>query len=141
MPIINNVRNNGKGYVTTGEKKANSYTVSPVNFVATASPGTSLTIKDVANFDFFNVVQTSASTDLVILDSALEVGTEIELYCVSAVKVGSTASSGIGINGGTDAQVVTLAAGSLYTFVKTTATNIVCTAKSAAGAASAPTPA
>lgn len=138
MAQISNVRNDGKGYVTTGPKKANSYNVSPVNLVAVPSPGTSLTIKDNANFDFFNAAQTSAGTDLIILDSAHEVGTEVLLFCVSACKVGSTASSGIGINGGTDAQVITMAANSTYRFLKVSATNWICNAFSSAGAVTAP---
>jgi hypothetical protein len=138
MAIISNVRNDGKGFVKVGPKKANSYNVSPVNFVATASPGTALTIVDVANYDFFNAAQTSAGTDLIILDSGLEVGTELYLFCVSACKVGCTASSGIGINGGTDSQVITLVANSTYRLFKVNSTNFICEALTLAGVRSVP---
>ena len=141
MAQISNVRNDGFGYVTTGPKQANSYNVSPVNLVATASPGTILHKKDLANFDFFNAVQTSASTDQIQLNTSISVGAEVWIYCVSACKVGTISGSGITINGGTDAQLVTLAVGSIYRFLKTSATTFICNAFDASAAMTAPTPA
>lgn len=141
MAIISNVRNDGNPAVTTGPRKVNSYNVSPANFVATASPGTVITNKDIANFDYFNVVQTSAGTDLIVLSTLFPVGTEIWFYCVSACKVIPTSGDSNTINAGTNGQGITMAAGSLYSFNKTSATTWVCGATSAAGAFTAPTPA
>lgn len=137
MAKISNVRNDGKGHITTGPKNANSYNVKPVNVVATSS-GATLAQSDLDNFDFFNVAQTSAGTDKIFLASGIDIGAEFRLYCVSACKVFPVASSGIGLNGGTDAQAVTLAAGSVYVFLKTIATNIVVQAIDASGVVTSP---
>ena len=144
MAIISNVRNDGNPAVTTGPKKVNSLNVYPLNFVATASPGTPLTGNFTANYDFFNVAQTSAATDLIVFSevlapngqSVLPVGTVLYLYCVSACKVIGAGTNTF--NGGTTVQGITMAAGSLYEYVKTTATAWIVGAYSAAGAFTAP---
>jgi hypothetical protein len=140
MAIISNVRNDGKSYITTGPKNANSYNVSPVNFVATASPGTKITVKDSGNYEYFNAAQTSAGTDLIVLDTALPVGTEIWFYCISACKVIPTSGDSNTINGGTNGQGISLVATNLYSFNKTSPTTWICGQTVPAGTFSAPVP-
>lgn len=141
MAVVSNVRNDGNPAVKTGPKKVNSFNVAPYNIVATPSPGTLITKVDVANYEFFNAVQTSASTDLIQLQSTIGIGDLVVFYCVSACKVGTVSGSGVTVNGGTDAQVITLAVGSMYEFRKTSATTWVCQATDASGAKTSPTPA
>lgn len=139
MARISNVRNDGKGWVTTGNKQVNSYNVSPANFVATAA-GTVIGVKFVDNFDYFQAVQTSASTDLIILDTALPVGTEVQFYCVSACKVIPTSGDSNTINGGLNSQGINMTANNLYQFNKTSPTTWICGQTVPAGTFSAPTP-
>ncbi len=145
MAIISNVRNDGNSAVTTGPKKVNSLNVAPYTIIAVASPnGRVLTAVDIANYDWFNAAQTSAATDQIILSEAVDskgnpqlpIGTIIDFYCVSSCKVLGQGTNTI--NGGTNVQGITMAAGSSYEFLKTTATTWVCSAQSAAGAYSAP---
>jgi hypothetical protein len=134
--------NGGNPGLKTGPYQVNSYDVRPTNVVAVATTGYTLNQEDLDNYNFFNAAQTSASTDLIILPSSTAlcpVGTELWFFCVSACKVKAPASSGVGTNGGTDAQGITLAANSTYRFLRVSATNWICNAFSNAGAVTAPT--
>lgn len=140
MSRIVNTRNNGNSAVRTGEVLVNSKNVDPQTIVATPTAGTILSVAKNDSFDFFNVAQTSAGTDRIRLASGLPVGTTIEMFVVSAVAVGCEASSGQGVNGGTDAQFVSLTANTSAIFRKVSATRWICTAFSTAGAVTSPTP-
>lgn len=135
-----NVRTGGQPSITLGIKSAGSWNVAPSNLVAT-SAGTQMTISDIDNYEFFNAAQTSAATDLILLPTAAPVGTVINFFCVSACKVKAVAGTGIGTNGGTDAQGITLVANGLARFQRVSASNWIVTAFTSAGAVSAPTPA
>jgi hypothetical protein len=141
MSKIVNSRNNGNPAIRFGEVLVNSKNVSPTTVVAVATTGTVIRQSDADAFDFFNVAQTSAGTDLIRLASNLPVGTTLEFFVVSAVTVRCEASSGQGINGGTDAQGVALTANTSAILRKVSATRWICTAFSTAGAVSNPTPA
>lgn len=141
MAKIVNTRNNGNPAIRYGEVVVNSKNVSPTTKVAVATTGTLITVAEVDSFDFFNVAQTSAGTDLIRLASGLAVGTEIVIFAVSAVTVSCEASYGQGINGGTDAQGVALAVNTSSIFRKVSSTRWICTSFSTAGSVTAPTPA
>lgn len=141
MALIYNVRNNGDSAINLGEKKVNSLNVNPTTITTAAAPGTAIQLDDTKNYEFFNVTSGGAA-EAVYLPSTAAVGTVI------IVKIGgtagraySTASSGVGINGGTDAQYVVLAANSTTKFLRTSATTWIATQFAAAGTVSAPTPA
>lgn len=141
MAQIKTSENGGDAMTKTGLVQVNSKNVKPTTTVAVPAPGTAITLQDVKQFDFFPVAQTSAGTDEITLASDLPVGTEIFLHAASACVVSTIASSGIGINGGTDAQGVAIAANGSMRLIKVSATRWIATAFTSAGVSSAPTPA
>lgn len=127
--------NGGDPGIDAGSLKvANSFNVYPITVVATASAGTSLARNLTKNYEFFNVAQTSAPTDLVILPDC-PIGTVLHFYAISAVaiKAGAT-GSGLTINGGADSATLSVAATQLARFQKTTSTNWVAQIVTAAAA-------
>jgi hypothetical protein len=134
MSKIINLFNSGKKSVKTGVVKVNSRNVYPTTIVATAS-GTSLGIELFDGYEFFNVAQTSASTDFVRLPDA-EVGTVIELFAVSACKVDASGSQTI--NGVANTTDITLPINTLSRLEKISATRWILTQFSTAGAVSSP---
>lgn len=115
-------------------KRVNSFNVYPITIVATASAGTALGRVLTKNYEFFNVAQTSAGTDLVILPDCPS-GTVIHFYAISTVAIKAGANgSGLTINNGADTASLTVAATQLARFQKTTATNWVASIVSSANA-------
>jgi len=140
MSKFYNVRNGGDSSVPYGFLFAGaSMNLAPATYVALPTTGLQLTLSDINKFDLFNVAQTSAATDLIILPTNAPVGTVISFVSISAVKIKAATGSGIGTNGGTDAQGITTVAGDLHEFTRTTATNWVVSKKVAAGTITAPT--
>lgn len=131
----------GKASAESGEFDMTSWNISPDTIVATpTSPGTVFDVSLLDNYDTFNVAQTGAATDIISLPASIPVGTVMRFIAASAIDVESEASSGIGINGGTDAQDVGITAGSYLELRKVTATNWVANQYTSAGAVTAPTP-
>jgi hypothetical protein len=120
--IINRTFNFGKPNVTTGQKKVPSLEVYPSTLTAT-STGLAFEPSYLDNYTFFNIAQTSLSTDLIILPSA-DIGTVIKFYAISAasIKAGADAS-GLTINGGADTASYAIPAGGFVTAEKVTSTN------------------
>lgn len=150
MAQISNVRNDGNGAVTTGPKQVNSYNVAPYTVVATPSGnanqsvpaskgGSVITKTELANFEFFNVNQTSAATDLIVVAPNLPQGTEFQLYATAACKV--IISGTDTINGGTAGQGVTMAATNIYMLNKTSTSAWIVQQQVPAGTTTFPTPA
>lgn len=139
MSTFYNVRNGGKSSVPYGFQKANSRNLKPTTVVALATTGQAITTADLDAFDMFNVAQTSAATDLIILPTDAAQGTQIVFYSISAVKIKAATGSGIGTNGGTDAQGITTVAGDTHVFFKANATNWIVSKTVAAGTVSVPT--
>jgi hypothetical protein len=122
--------------------KTKSGNIYPSTIVAVASPGTPLPIQYLSDYDWFNVAQTGAATNQIILPSAAPIGTVIKLFAVSAVAVkGGIATSGIGINAGADTTAIALAAGSVGEFQRVSATNWTCLQTVSAGTTTATAPA
>ncbi len=139
MSKFYNTRNGGDQSVPYGYLFAGpSMNVAPATYVALATTGLQLTFSDINKFDLLNVAQTSAATDLIILPTLAPQGTVITFYSISAVKVKAATGSGIGTNGGTDAQGITTVAGDLHEFTKANATNWLVTKKVAAGTTTVP---
>lgn len=132
-----NVRNGGIPSVEYGFKLANSYNVAPTTYVALPTTGVAIPLSELDKYDWFTVTQTSAATDLVILPNA-PIGTIIRFFSTTAVRIKAAASSGIGTNGGTDAQGITTVAGDLHEFVRASATNWLVSKVVAAGTVSVP---
>lgn len=123
MAKIVNLFNGGKKTIKTGIVRVNSRNVYPTNLVALASTGLSLGLGLPDSYDFFNVAQTSASTDLLILPNS-EIGTLLELYAVSSFTVKAGANgSGLTINGAADTASILVPTGSIITLTKITSTN------------------
>lgn len=141
MAKIFHIGNGGDPNIHSGVKQINFKNVKPTTVVAVPAPGTIIPVADFADFDFFVVAQTSAGTDEITLPTGLPVGATVELQATSAVVVTVEAGSGIGINGGTDTQGVALAANASMILRKVSATRIIATHFSTAGALTAPTPA
>lgn len=137
MSVFYNTRNNGDPTIPYGIQRTNSRNVSPNTIVATPTTGTLLPLSTLNTFDMFAVAQTSAATDLIILPDA-PIGTEIVFRSISAVKIKAAASSGIGTNGGTDAQGITTVAGDIHVFFRASATNWIVSKTVAAGTVSVP---
>lgn len=141
MKIYKNGSNGGDSTLApAGFINVNSKNPDPITTVATAA-GVLIGLPDANPYDFFAVAQTSAGTDSVRLASELPVGTTLEFFAISAFTIKTVTSSGIGINGGTDAQGVAIAANTSAILRKVSATRWICTAFSTAGAVTAPTPA
>lgn len=120
----------------------NSANEDPTRITATPSPGTPLLIQRLSNCDWFTAQQTSAGTDQITLPNTAPIGTELQIYAISAVAVrGGLTGSGVGINGGANTTSVAIAAGSIGVFKKLTATNWTCITQTAAGVIATPTPA
>lgn len=133
-----NVRNGGVPSIQLGIFSANSLNLAPTTYVAIATTGLQLTQSDTDRYDMFNVAQTSAATDLIILPTSAPQGTRLVFYSISAVKIKAAAGSGIGTNGGTDAQGITTVAGDTHEFFKASATNWIVSKTVAAGTITAP---
>lgn len=136
-----NVRTGGDPSVTIGVKNINSFNVKPTDVVTSTAPGTLIDLPDLNNYEMFTVTSGGVA-EAIKLPTAAAVGT------VVVVKIGGTAgraypeaSSGVGINGGTDAQYVVLAANSTTKFLRTSATTWIATQFAPAGTVSAPVPA
>jgi len=132
MAQIYNVRNNGNSQVSLGLKYVNSYNVAPSTYVATPTPFTSIPNSVWINNDFFNVTQTSAATDSVILPTyvginkfgnlpAAQQGGEWRVYAVTAIKVLPPQDGGSTINGAAyvAGKGVSIPAGSIGYFMLT----------------------
>lgn len=129
--------NGGKPTIDAGSlKRVNSFNVYPHTVVATATTGTNLSKALLDNYEWFNVAQTSAGTDFITLPDA-PIGTTIKLYAVSACKVQGQGSDTI--NGVAPSTDISLAAGSISTLTKTTASAWVLMQQSSAGVVTAPT--
>jgi hypothetical protein len=138
MSKFYNVRNSGDPTVPYGLLYAGaSMNVALTTYVATVA-GLQLNPVDYNKYDLFNVAQTSAATDLILLPTAAPQGTVISFYSISAVKIKAVTGSGIGTNGGTDAQGITTVAGDLHEFTKANATNWLVTKKVSAGTTTIP---
>ncbi|HEY0751935.1 MAG TPA: hypothetical protein VGD26_12315 [Chitinophagaceae bacterium] len=128
--------NGGKPSIDAGSlKRVNSFNVYPSTIVATASTGTTMSRNLIDNYEWFNVAQTSAATDFITLPDC-PVGTVIKMYAVSACKVQGQGSDTI--NGVAPTTDITLAADSVSTLTKTSATAWVLLQQSSAGAVTAP---
>jgi hypothetical protein len=116
--------NGGKPSIDAGSlKRVNSYNVYPSTVVATATTGTAMNRNLIDNYEYFNVAQTSADTDFILLPDC-PVGTVIQFYAISACKVKAGAdASGLTINGGADTALVVLEAATLYNLEKVTSAN------------------
>jgi len=136
MAKIVNLFNGGKKTIKTGVVRVNSRNVYPTTLVALPTTGLSLGLGLLDSYDFFNVAQTSASTDFIVLPNA-EVGTSIDLYAISACKVKGQGSDTI--NGVAPSTAITLAASSRSILTRTTATTWILSQAAASGAATAPT--
>jgi len=153
MAKVFNVRNSGNSAVILGLRNVNSYNVFPTNVVALPTPFASLSNNIWQNYDWLNAVQTSAATDAIFLPTpvgpnsfgelpAAYVGAEYRVYAVSAMKVLPPVDAVSTINGGTNVQGISLAAGTygIFTATKTVGVGLVwvCQAVSAAGAVTSP---
>lgn len=119
--------------------KTKAGNIYPSTIVAVASPGTPIGIELLDNYDWFNVAQTGASTNQIILPDA-PIGTVIKLYAISAVAVKAGINgAGRGINGGADTTAIAHAAGSLGEYQRITAANWTCTLQASSGAVTSPT--
>lgn len=144
MAKIYNLRNNGDGSVIFGLRQVNSYNVFPATITATAA-GTTISYNSWNNYDWFNVAQTSASTDSIFLPVALgpaapgiaaaPIGAEFHVYAVSAFAIKIIPASGVLING---VATVTCTAGSHGVLTRTSATTWTFGMYSNVGAFSAP---
>lgn len=110
--------------MTSGLRNVNAANLYPSTLTATPS-GLSLGVELLSNYDRFNLAQTGASTDFVLLPSAsTSAGARIYFYAISAcsLKAGADAS-GYTINGGADTAKYAIAAGNLVVIERATATN------------------
>lgn len=139
MAKIVNTRNNGNPSIRYGEVVVNSKNLSPVALTATAS-GYTLTQANIDSYDMFNVAQTSASTDKIVLPSTFPVGTVLEFFFVSAASIGVATGASQTINNGADTTKVACAASTSAEVRKVSSTRWIVTAYAAAGTVSAPTP-
>lgn len=128
--------NGGKPSIDAGSlKRVNAFNVYPSTIVATASTGTNLPLTHLDNYEWFNVAQTSAGTDFITLPAAA-VGSVIKLYAISACKVQGQGSDTI--NNVAPSTDITLAAGSVSTLTKVSATAWLLVQQSSVGAVTAP---
>lgn len=149
MAKIYNVRNGGDPSISLGMKQIGGYNVFPITVVAT-STGTTIPLNAFQNYEWFNVAQTSAATDYIFLPTNVSptypnlpiagVGYELMVYAVSAMKVKPIVGSGQTINGGTNAQGISIPAGSYADFVQSSTNGWVCQLISATGVVTTPTP-
>lgn len=148
-----NVRNGGNGKVRLGMMNVNSYNVAPLTYVALPSPFLTISNDIWLNYDWINAQQTSAATDAIFLPTpvgpnsfgqkpAAYVGAEYRVYAINSMKVLPPVDAASTINGGTNVQGITLAAGALGVFVATKLAGVgltwICNMYSTAGAVTAP---
>lgn len=137
-----NVRNGGIPSINIGLFNVNSLNLAPQTVIATAAPGTQLSQGDTDKYELFNVAQTSAATDLVLLPVTAPIGTFIAFVATSIARVKAGANaSGLTINNAADTLSVPLAVGSRVEFFKQSATNWTSQTISNAGAVTASVPA
>ncbi len=115
-------------------KRATSFNVYPSTITAVASTGTALGPTHYKNYEFFNVAQTSASSDFILLPSA-PIGTVMHFQAVSAFSIKAGAdSSGLTINGAADTAVLAVPAAGVARLQKATSTNWIASVVTSAGA-------
>lgn len=135
MAQIINLFNGGKKTRKTGVVNVNSSNVYPTTIVATASPGTPLSLDLLDSYEFFTGQQTSAATDRIILPEGARVGTEIIIQATNSfgvIKSGSDTINGVG-------TICTLTAGGTGVLRKVSATAWKLTNIAANGALTNPT--
>lgn len=135
MALIVNLFNRGKRSIKTGLVSVNSRNVWPSTILATPSPGTVISLAMLDSAERFNTAQTSAATDVIVVQAGAPVGTIVEMFASSAHRV--QAASGETINGVT--TTITVAANALIIMRKTSATAWVLTHYASNGALTAPT--
>lgn len=136
MSKIINLFNSGKKSVKTGVVNINARNVYPTTIVATPTTGTTMGLELLDGYDAFTIAQTSAGTDFITLPNA-PVGTNIELYAVSACKVQGANSDTI--NGVAPTTDISIAAGAIAVLRRNTETTWKLTHIASNGALTAPT--
>jgi hypothetical protein len=123
--IFNHLSDSTDPNIITGRVvNVNFSNVYPSGLTAT-STGTSLGIQLLSNYDRFDVAQTSASTDFILLPTAdAPIGSRIVFYATSAfsLKAGADAST-YTINGAADTAKYLVPSGTLVVIEKATSTN------------------
>ena len=113
--------------------KINSFNVDPTTQVALASPGLDLTLAQTQEFDFFNVDQTAADSDIISLPSGMDIGEQVVIYTLDIVVLATAGAETI--NGSATQDLVTA---TLYRIIKNTATTFVMASDSTGAALTAP---
>jgi len=106
------------------ELDIHNFNIYPEVITATAA-GIEFNNSWLENYDTFQIQQDSADTDFITLKADLPIGTQIQFYGVggSNVTIESEVGSGIGFNGGAEAQGIVQQPGALTVFRKLEATN------------------
>lgn len=118
----------------------NSKNVSPTTITATAA-GRALTQTEWEGYDFFNVTQTSAGTDSILLPDALPVGTQLMFQAGAAFSIGCPSGSSVLLNNVAAPAEAAITANQTAIITKVSSTRIVLQTISTLGAVGTVVPA
>jgi hypothetical protein len=139
MVIFNN-ETSDRGTIRQGFVNVNSQNVSPTTITATAS-GRALTQTEWEGYDMFNVAQTSAGTDSIVIPNSLPVGTRLFFQAASAISLQCPSGSSVLLNNVAAPAQAALAINTTVEIFKVSATRVIFTQRSTLGAATNPIPA
>lgn len=126
--------------IRQGFVNVNSQNVSPVTITATAA-GRALTQTEWEGYDMFNVAQTSAGTDSIVIPNSLPVGTRLFFQAASAISIQCPSGSSVLLNNVAAPAKGALAINCTAEIFKVSATRIIFNQISTLGAISQPIPA
>lgn len=139
---IYRIGNGGKPTIASGSlKRVNALNVSPQAAIVATAAGLTFDITLLDNYEFFNVAQTSAGTDFIILPDTLAVGAVIWLQAASAISIACPTGSTVTLNNVAAPAKGAIAANSTAKIIKVSPTRIIFHQYANTGAVTAPTPA
>jgi hypothetical protein len=133
--------NGGRSTIASGSlKRVNALNVSPQAALVATAAGLTFNIYDLDNYEMFDVAQTSAGTDFIILPDTLPRGAVIWLQAASAISIACPTGSSVTLNNVAAPAKGTIAANATALIIKVSPTRIIYTQYTSAGVASAPVP-
>jgi len=138
--VIYSNETSDRASIRQGFVNVNSKNVSPTTIVATAA-GRALTQFEWEAYDMFNVTQTSAGTDSVILPNSIPVGTQLLFHAVAAFSIGCPSGSAVLLNNVAAPAEAAIAINTTAVVTKVSATRIVIQVVNTLGATVAVVPA
>lgn len=138
--VIYSNETSDRASIRQGFANVNSRNLSPTTITATAA-GRAITLSEVDGYDMFNVTQTSAGTDSIVLPNSLPVGTQLVFQAVAAFSINCPSGSSVLLNNVAAPAKAAIAINTTAIVTKVSATRIIIQVLSTLGATGTVVPA